>query len=64
MVTGPDFSFALIYLLPVVATAWWVDTTSAIIVALAASLAWSIAHYLSGEFGDLPLLPGTAPPGW
>jgi len=44
-VTGPDFAFSLFYLVPVVATAWWQGTWSAVTVALAASLGWSLAAF-------------------
>ena len=53
LITPPAMAFILIYLLPVVATAWWMDTFSAIIVALAAGFAWTVAH--------LPIAPDNGP---
>ena len=47
--TGPDFAFVLIYLVPVLATGWWQGRGAAIIVALAASLSWTLVFVLGGD---------------
>jgi diguanylate cyclase (GGDEF)-like protein len=56
MVTPASMAFILIYLLPVVATAWWMDAFCAILVALAASLAWTVAHFNTGQLVSPTLL--------
>lgn len=48
MITPASMAFILIYLLPVVATAWWMDTFCALLVAVAAGVAWTVAHFEVG----------------
>jgi hypothetical protein len=43
-VTGPWFSFALLYVAPVLAAAWWLGRIPALAAGLTASTAWFIAE--------------------
>lgn len=47
-ISGPDFAFALFYLVPVVAMAWWQGTRNGLVVALAASMGWSLVAFVGG----------------
>jgi diguanylate cyclase (GGDEF)-like protein len=44
--TGPDFSLAVLFLVPVVGAAWWAGRTQGILVALAAAMAWHVSNAL------------------
>jgi light-regulated signal transduction histidine kinase (bacteriophytochrome) len=44
--SGPDIGFSLLYLVPVVAIGWLDGAVSAVLIALAGSLAWFQADYL------------------
>lgn len=47
-VTGPDIGFSLFYLVPIAMTAWYLDRTSALVAAGAASVAWLVAELAWG----------------
>ena len=38
--TGPDFGFAIFYLIPIGLASWWLGRTSAVLIALLATVAW------------------------
>ena len=41
--TGPDISFSIFYLMPIVATGWWFGSRIAVLTAAAATVAWITA---------------------
>ena len=38
--TGPDFGFAIFYLIPIGLASWWLGRTSAVLIALLSTAAW------------------------
>lgn len=47
LATGPDIGFSLFYLIPIVASGWWLGRAAAITLAISASVAWLTADVLS-----------------
>jgi signal transduction histidine kinase len=45
--TGPDFGFAIFYLIPIGLASWWLGRTSAVLIALLATVAWIWADLLA-----------------
>ena len=45
--TGPDFGFAIFYLIPIGLASWWLGRASAIFIALLATIAWIWADLLA-----------------
>jgi signal transduction histidine kinase len=45
--TGPDFGFAIFYLIPIGLASWWLGRTSAVLIALLATAAWIWADLLA-----------------
>jgi signal transduction histidine kinase len=45
--TGPDFGFAIFYLLPVGLASWWLGRTSAVAIAILSAVAWIWADLLA-----------------
>lgn len=45
--TGPDFGFAIFYLIPIGLASWWLGRTSAVLIALLATVAWIWADFLA-----------------
>jgi signal transduction histidine kinase len=45
--TGPDFGFAIFYLIPIGLASWWLGRTSAVVIALLATIAWIWADLLA-----------------
>src|SRR6266550_988208 len=45
--TGPDFGFAIFYLIPIGLASWWLGRTSAVLIALLATGAWIWADLLA-----------------
>jgi signal transduction histidine kinase len=45
--TGPDFGFAIFYLVPIGLASWWLGRTSAVFIALLATVAWIWADFLA-----------------
>ena len=44
--TGPEFGFAIFYLIPIGLASWWLGRTSAVVIALLATAAWIWADYV------------------
>ncbi len=47
--TGYEFHFFVFYFIPVIITAWFFGTESAIIISVLCALAWATSDYLSGH---------------
>ena len=45
--TGPDFGFAIFYLIPIGLASWWLGRASAVLIALLATVAWIWADLLA-----------------
>jgi signal transduction histidine kinase len=45
--TGPEFGFAIFYLIPIGLASWWLGRTSALAIALLATAAWIWADFVS-----------------
>jgi signal transduction histidine kinase len=45
--TGPDFGFAIFYLIPIGLASWWLGRSSAVIIALLSTMAWIWADLLA-----------------
>jgi signal transduction histidine kinase len=45
--TGPDFGFAIFYLIPISLASWWLGRTSAVLLALLSAVAWIWADYVA-----------------
>jgi signal transduction histidine kinase len=45
--TGPDFGFAIFYLIPIGLASWWLGRTAAVVIALLATVAWIWADLLA-----------------
>ena len=45
--TGPDFGFAIFYLIPIGLASWWLGRTSAVVMALLSTVAWISADLLA-----------------
>ena len=45
--TGPDFGFAIFYLIPIGLASWWLGRTSAVLIALLSTAAWIWADLLA-----------------
>src|SRR5271165_5206989 len=52
---GPDISLAVLFLVPVVAAAWWAGRTQGMLIALAAAMAWHVGNAL--HFPSTPSIP-------
>lgn len=50
--TGPDNSFSVFYLVVVVASAWYQERKSALLVAIAGTVVWFVAAIASREYAD------------
>ena len=47
--TGPEYGFAIFYLVPIGLASWWLGRRSAILTALLSTLAWIAADFISRE---------------
>jgi signal transduction histidine kinase len=45
--TGPDFGFAIFYLIPISLASWWLGRTSAVLIALLSAAAWIWADFVA-----------------
>ena len=45
--TGPDFGFAIFYLIPIGLASWWLGRTSAVVMALLSTVAWISADLIA-----------------
>ena len=48
--TGPEFTFALVYLIPVMISAWFTRKFFAIFISIISAAAWTIAEITAGRF--------------
>lgn len=55
--TGPEFSFAVFYLLPVLWTAWFADRRAGIAVSIAGAATWLAMDLLAGATYSHPAIP-------
>jgi diguanylate cyclase (GGDEF)-like protein len=54
-ITGPEVGFSLFYLLPILAAAWWLGGTEALVVAAVGSVAWFLADESLHPPGHIPV---------
>ena len=45
--TGPDYGFAIFYLIPIGLASWWLGRTSAVLIALLSTAAWIWADFIA-----------------
>lgn len=55
--TGPDLSFHIFYLAPIIMTAWAVGAWAGVIIAAACAVGWQVADEVTGRGYELALTP-------
>ena len=56
VVTGPEISFSLFYLIPIALIAWFIGRGPALAISIASAIAWFIADALSGQTYSHPAI--------
>jgi signal transduction histidine kinase len=52
--TGPDYGFAVFYLIPIGAASWWLGRRAAVLIAILSGIAWITADVISRLATSLP----------